>query len=140
MIAAAKATRRKFFGLIAAGPIAGRAAADHVAQDLAGISMRSGISSGGVSGGPSSDPTQEQWRRALGNFATRETVESILYEEQYDISRIDPDIAVLRSFSLSAKVTYQRQRNVRRRIDNLQHGWTWQRLDQVARSWFGIKL
>lgn len=68
----------------------------------------------------------------------REHVRSVIFEEQQHVGYIDADIAVLRSFSLNAKVTYQRQRNVERRLYQLQHEWPWQRMNTIVSKAIGL--
>lgn len=65
------------------------------------------------------------WLKALGNKALKSKLESLYYERERVISRIDPDIACHRSISLSAKIAYQRERNVQREISGLvdKEGW-----------------
>lgn len=47
----------------------------------------------------------------------RDLFTSGLYEQYRNVTYIDPDIAVLRSFSPMAKITFQRQRIVNRNIE-----------------------
>lgn len=87
------------------------------------------INVGGFSGigGPPAGPehanfTKEHYKIAFS--LAHNYLESLLYETDCKyVYHIDPDLAVKRSFSLSAKITFQRQRNVAQKISELQtHG------------------
>lgn len=56
-------------------------------------------------------------RWALKNPELRAELESLVYEDNRHVGWLDHDLASKRSFSLAAKVTFQRQRNVQRRIE-----------------------
>ena len=73
-------------------------------------------------------------RRAFGNADTFETVRSILFEENKIVGAIDHDLASKRSFSLAAKVTFQRQRNVERRIEEMKTEYTGSRIYSAMRK------
>lgn len=131
------ATRRRFFGFLGTAPLAARAAAEKTASDISGVWLNP---PGYGQGTPASQAQlpPDQIRSALLNLRTKRMVEEILYEEERNISRIDPDLAVLRSFSLNAKVTFQRQRNVEWRLRNMQSGWTWDRIDRLLKKAVGL--
>lgn len=133
-------------GLVAA-PAAAKQIVDKAAADLAGVSV-SGVSWGnpgppsahGTAGAPPIDP-RKALRSLLSNAALREEYIAAMYERNRHVGSLDLDLATKRSFSLAAKVTYQRQRNVERQIEDESHadGPPWARPDQLIRkaaSWF----
>ncbi|MBK8009583.1 MAG: hypothetical protein IPK23_15025 [Rhizobiales bacterium] len=69
----------------------------------------------------------------LANAAARAEAESVIFEDERKVGFIDPDIACARSYSLNAKIAYQRQRNVERRLQQLQNEWPWQKLEGIGR-------
>lgn len=128
--------RRSFLGALAAAPFAGRTAAEQIA-------MQSKISTGGLvtktepfhtlfTVGGSKEPQKEMWREAFSMFPELRAERESLFFEQETVSSIDPDIAVYRSFSLNAKIAYQRQRNVALKMRNLQGETDYSRAKDVA--------
>lgn len=119
--------RRGFLKLLPATPFAVRTAAEETARTISKIEV-SGVgqdNSIGARGLPSTclsstDPSADQWRTALRNLGLREQIESLIYENNRFVNRIDPDIAVLRSYSLNAKIAFQRQRNVALDLKNFE--------------------
>jgi hypothetical protein len=122
----------------AAAPIAAKQMADDMAGRLSGMAIdMPGYELAGGGAAPSASnewATQSDFKSAFLNHVLRRQVEELLYEEEYRVGRIDPDIAVLRSFSLNAKITFQRQRNVALRKKILQEGESWKRLNKLALS------
>lgn len=141
--------RRTFLGA-ALGAMAGApAAAQEIASTLAkpmqgtaplpmtpglrGLNeaMRAGVS---LNEGP-----KQRAKRILRNLATRGEVESVLYEDYRTCNVIDHDLLNKRSYSYAAKVTFQRQRFVERRMRELQEETGYERIWQVINSAAGIK-
>lgn len=83
-------------------------------------------------------PTNEQMQEALRFPQAREVVTHLLYEEERLVGRIDPDLAVMRSFSLNAKIAFQRQRNVERRLAGMGHEYPYQRINRAIFKVLGI--
>lgn len=115
-----------------AGPIAAKGAAEKAAMDLAGIlppiyGNGAAVPQGGTVGSSRLPLVQ----RALLNTIFRQQLEQLMYEDERTVGRLDPDLAAMRSFSLAAKITYQRRRNVARRMDYFQGGSSWQRVDAL---------
>lgn len=134
-----KASRRSFFGLMAASPLAAKAAAEDVLAKQAGIEISQRASAGAIYGSVSApDLTQDQMRRLLARPLTRKFYESALYESERRVGFIDHDIAAPRSISLAAKIVYQRQRNVAAVIHADQHGWIWNRTRDWLRDAVGL--
>lgn len=134
--------RRAFLSLLGVSPIAARSAATKAAADLAGVSI-AGMSGfdGGVEPHSNADATPAQARVALKIPHVLAEVRSALYEDYRRIHRIDPDIAVHRSFSLNAMITFQRQRNVERAIEQMQHDfYPYRRIQEAILRAVGVSL
>lgn len=137
--------RRGFLRLMSAAPFAGKAVAEEAAARLSGV-VASGagnhligaeLPQSGRSALP--DMTERHYRAAYQIPGLREAAETILYREQMrEVSFIDPDLAVLKSFSLQAKITFQRQRNVQRYIERQQNEAPWRRVDQLIMKALGL--
>ncbi|MGE0751839.1 MAG: hypothetical protein AB7F39_06740 [Variibacter sp.] len=118
--------RRAFMRLAALSPFAARQAAAGAAAEMAGIALSPGVGSI-LSGdtaprGQGAGPVNRafDYDKAVGLVlelpAYRDKLTSLLYEENRVVNRIDPDLAVLKSFSLAAKIAFQRQRDVERQL------------------------
>lgn len=136
--------RRKLISLLGlapvAAPLAAKAMADSATANLAAVSLAPGQGTYGNAGVPSSsnEATREEARIALMNPAIRAEVESMLFKQERRVSFIDPDIACHRSFSLNAKIAFQRQRNVAREIDQMKSEYPWSRMQKLLRG--GLSL
>lgn len=133
-----KIARRGFLRVLSATPLAARAMAEQAAGQIAGISPNglSGLGGVGASFPESSNaaPSPQEIEGALGVPANRRALLDLIYEEERVVNSIDPDLAVLRSFSLNAKICFQRQRNVERRLRQMTKGYPWRRLDALLRE------
>lgn len=107
---------------MAAAPLAKRAVEEEAARALSGIGSAGGLISGrGLPPiGHHSDPKirHSDVAKALLNSAFRAEIESIAYEANRHVVFLDVDLATKKTFSLAAKVTFQRQRNVQREIES----------------------
>ena len=129
--------RRAFLSLIGAAPLAGRAVAEDIAKQ-AGIeasglkvnSVLSGSMVGNVQSGVGRPPS-DMWREAFRVYPELRSQQESTFFEQEKIGTIDPDIAVYRSFSMAAKIAFQKQRNVARRMDELQGGPWWHKTETL---------
>lgn len=137
--------RRRLISLLGlapvAAPLAVKAMADSATANLAGMALGAGqgqYSNGlpPVSGG--SEASKDQARLALMNPAVRAEIESMIYERERRIGFIDPDIACHRSFSLNAKIVFQRRRNVARELDQMKSEYPWSRMQKLLRG--GLSL
>lgn len=63
-------------------------------------------------------PHHQAARLAMQNPLMRDLITGQAYRNQRHVSQIDPDIDLHRSWSPMAKVTFQRQRNVERELEN----------------------
>jgi hypothetical protein len=131
--------RRNFLRAAGVAPFAAKKAAEQAASSLSGMSI-GGLMQGGTSAmcgeaqlSVSTAPLH--WPKALEDRALRAELESIYYERERAVRLIDPDLACLRSLSLSAKIAYQRERNVHRAVNDLidGRGW-WGRFDKLSRK------
>jgi hypothetical protein len=138
--------RRRVLGLLAAAPLAARGAAEESAMRLTQMIRPQGLGFiRGAEGGPASGPmpavTAAERRFALQWPSLRQQIESELYQANRVVHSIDHDLASKRSFSLAAKVAFQRQRNVQRALDEFRKDepHVWERMNSLflkARSLF----
>jgi hypothetical protein len=140
--------RRSALRALVALPFAGKAAAERAAASLSGI--RDGLGAAGIYNEPqtsvghpataSREATNAQITRALLDPKTRQEIESILFQQEYrSVSVIDADIAVHRSFSLSAKIAFQRQRNVERHLEGMSADSPWRQVQNALQKFLGWK-
>ncbi len=122
--------RRGFLRGAIAAPFVAKQTAQHAAESLSRVGLTIpnqmvglGTAVNGGIGFPGA--SNAQWAKIIANSAARKELESLYFESERNVSQIDPDISVLRSISLSAKIAYQRQRNVSKRLDGLMdvEGW-----------------
>lgn len=126
MIAAIKATRRRFFGLAPGGVLAAKMAAEKTALGMTGsfdtphTAAREILNTHAKSGPAEVFNWQlmrdKAVRLALSTPSQRAELESILYERYRRVHHLDMDLAANRSYSLAAKMCYQRQRLVEHEI------------------------
>jgi hypothetical protein len=62
---------------------------------------------------------QQAFQLLLKNKDVSDLYTTHLYKEYKNVESIDPDLNVYKSFSTMAKIAYQRQRNVKRRLASL---------------------
>ena len=110
--------RRKFFGVAAASPIAAKQAAEKVIEaaemEMSGMSLHSDSLYTGLSM-PSFDddddtPMRSLWQ-AIKEIGMPEWKRDDVWDDARRSRTIDPDIASLKSVSMSAKLDMQWQRN-----------------------------
>jgi hypothetical protein len=124
--------RRSFLGLFAASPLAAKVAADKMIADAAGFAAGADVGLGGKAdiihfggGLPSSDKasapltasqkaTKTNW--LLKRFGIPRWEEERIRIENRPVHYLDPDLAALKSFSMSVKIATQRERNIEREI------------------------
>lgn len=127
--------RRSFVKACGALPFVGKAVAGAQAAKLAGIcspnaaEMALGVSGDQTSNATSNVGPSRQFdqravlRKLMESPEARAEFESLLYQQNSRVHYLDVDLATKRSFSLAAKVTFQRQRNVRRALE---HDWLYE--------------
>jgi hypothetical protein len=143
-----RATRRRFFGLVGAAPLAAKATTDAEiarmigAGDLVGLGNASlGLSYGGApQSAPSGGPYVPYEKRLIGAadyirmFGVPETMEFELRDRAKHICFIEPDIANKRSWSMTVKAMTQRQRNYEREVAKIERfGWMQRGRDSLKR-------
>ena len=131
MLQAVRSTRRRFFGLMGATPLAAKAAADAEIKQLMSMSYYEGLGRAGMSltyGKDACDIGLEKlsWvdktircAEHIRLFGVPEFVERRFREESKNVHCLDPDIASKRSWSMAVKVMTQRERNYGRKIEQL---------------------
>lgn len=80
------------------------------------------------------DITPKEVQKALRIPFAKEGIMEILWNQHRHVYALDPDLAVKKSFSLNAKITFQRQRNVERRFKELQEEPAWLRIPNFVRN------
>ena len=116
--------RRSFFGVAVASPFAAKEAAKKVIEQAANLqtmqssgvsyysdSIYTGISTSSVNG-----PMRSLWE-AIRDMGVPDWKREDLREDSRRSRTLDPDLAAMRSFSLSAKMRMQWQRNYNHLID-----------------------
>lgn len=147
--------RRKALGFISAGSLTARRTVEQLAAS--GISTGNGLgkSVGCELRNTLRDPTNLNQAKGMidWNKAQREAIEwalkepshrakleSILYEENRNIFSIDPDLALNNSYSMMAKIAYQRQRNVERALrEAVQSDSIWNRVERWKEEVFTVQ-
>jgi hypothetical protein len=127
--------RRKFLQALGAAPVAApllaKQAAENQIANLTRVGMLGGTNDSTPCAQATSGDTVVKFRQAL-TLGFKKQIEAIIYAEEHHVGYIDHDIAVLKSVSLSAKIAYQRKRNVERRIREMNTGvHYWDRLDSA---------
>lgn len=100
-----------------------------------------GLGGGGSYGQPFGESTKAMGfdaratlRKLLESPALRDEYSSLMFARHRRVGALDLDLANKRSFSLAAKVTFQRQRNVEREIEeDAAELPPWQRVEAVLK-------
>jgi|SRR5882672_2119733 len=137
--------RRSVLRFLGAVPVMGRGLESKLKHDLMSGQLSSIQGVSGLSGGIevsqgawipsnksdsiSSSPFNNSLAMQIPWF--RDELRSLLYEQHHHVGSLDPDLAVLRSLSLSAKICYQRQRNVDRAISSTVCDPSWLRINNL---------
>lgn len=149
-------SRRSFLRLMGLSPIAAKAAADKAIADLSGTNLSGmaftppeygntgwqSLSSGAKASGPFDAGIETHAGRSkLLRLACKipklaQEFEAELYEKHRYVGSLDTDIAIKQSFSLAAKITFQRQRNVERNRESLcsEEGSSWETQDEFVKK------
>lgn len=118
--------RRSLMGMIAGAPFAGKAVAD---QFVSGGAIppdpdKSGMGSTLGMNAAQQEPRMNRssaMRLIFGDKQALAEIREELFAEYRFVPSIDPDILEMKSWSIMAKVTFQRQRNVARAMAELQN-------------------
>jgi hypothetical protein len=121
-----QATRRRFFSLAGATPIAAKVAADSAVLGLVVGPVENASLSLSYGGPPASVTDETPYeRRVIGAsdyvrmFGVPEVLEFELRDRSRHVYSIETDIANKRSWSVSVKVAVQRQRNYDREVEKI---------------------
>mgnify|MGYP001557758136 FL=1 len=130
--------RRSVLGLLGSVPVVGPTLAaklqhEKLSGELSGL-QTDGLSYG--TGAPSppdeySVAALRQKRAAMQLPWIREVVEASMRDQTRYVGTLDPDLAILKSVSLSAKICYQRERNVQRAISEYGREPSWLTLQSL---------
>lgn len=154
--------RRSFLRVLGAAPLAGRAADEAVVKELGGIgvlgstscpmsagfgeaigSQTSSIMPGQLVGQSwwSATAKRNAMRSILANKDRNAEIRAILYRSHRRIHHIDPDIGGRQSWSLAAKVVYQRQRLVDQEVkESIQDATPWQAVNEWVENQLKVFL
>lgn len=143
--------RRHFLRMIGVGAVAAPAASKIALKELSEESMSklSAISQGvGYAGSPGANGSigaynvpAETWTKHLRNKVFRAQLEDLLWEKHKQVCFIDPDLACMKSFSLNAKIAFQRRKNVERELKDFGVvGDVWSRIAALPSKAFSMFL
>lgn len=132
--------RRKFFGIAAASPIAAKQAAEKVIEaaemEMSGMSLHSdslytGFSTGSFDEGEDT-PMRSIWQ-AIKDLGMPEWKRDDIWDDAKRSRTIDPDIASMKSVSMSAKLNMQWKRN----YDTLiKRAYQQEKMERLKRQFF----
>lgn len=131
-----KVERRKVLGFLALSPMAAKAVVEEGAAKLSGTRLGLSGYSGGMepeSVSPSGEIQKETWSLVRGDAKALSELKSLFFERERTIGLVDHDLASKRSFSLAAKIAYQRERNVHRSIAELGADYHWSKLEKIGK-------
>lgn len=145
-----KIGRRGFLGVMGASPFVGKAVVEDAIEQLNnGAVLRSGlVSMSAKDTGQASNPaiypkdwwpSQEHFRIATMHPKIRSELESMYFEGLSRVTELDHDLAIKRSWSVSAKIAFQRQRIVKGQVDGLgdpQRTDTWGKIVKIMTRYF----
>jgi hypothetical protein len=121
-----KTTRRKFFAIAGASPLAAKATIDTEIGKLAGLSDMSEMVNAGISINPGPPVAGGSYLQQLDGalnyikvFGVPEFMETEARGRSLFVNSFDIDIANKRSWSMAFKIALQRQRNYEREIERL---------------------
>lgn len=106
--------RRSFLKMLGLSPLAAKAAVESEQMHQAGITQVGQYPT--ATNLPPGETVDPSIIRALMDAAFRAEWESALYQQNRSVYFLDHDLANKRSFSLAAKIAFQRQRNVERQM------------------------
>lgn len=132
--------RRSILGVIAGAPFAGKAIAETAVGGVLGIPPPSQgyvDSAGQCAANRISEPLVERsaaLRTVLADKQAMSEIRDEMFREHRVVLSIDPDIMAMRSWSPMAKVTFQRQRNVERAIEEAFGDNDWNKPSRYVRA------
>lgn len=130
--------RRGFLGLMGGAAVAGPSMAKQAAATMADLSLpgmpraellgavvQSGYGYDGAPGG------NDRARNSLAKLLGRSAAQHAFHKKRLMITQLDPDIAGYRSFSMSAKIAMQRDRDYERDLEGERS-----RFEAILAGWF----
>lgn len=129
--------RRGFLGLmggaLAAGPSMAKEAVTQTMADLSvpGVGIPYGM--GGMPGQTSSNAPYDEREHLQGQLSKllgKSAAEKLREKKTMGVNMLDPDLASMRSFSLSARMRIQQDRNYERMLEQ-ERSWIERRLDDL---------
>lgn len=144
-----QATRRTFFGWMTATPLAAKAAADAEIVKLTAMRDVPGFGDTAIDltgeGVVFSEDKIPYRQRLVGAadyikmFGVPEAVEARLRNDAKYVHALDPDIACMRSWSMSFKIHCQRQRNYERALAAITTGAKHERAKKLLKGMIGFE-
>lgn len=141
-----KTSRRTFFAWMGITPLAAKAAADAKMAEVAGIWSVDGLGDvslglGNGIGLPMETGSAMTYEKRLAGahdyikmFGIPAVQETEMRDRSRYVSNLDPDIACKRSWSMSVKITAQRERNYEREVQRLKTtGWQFRQRDALKK-------
>lgn len=128
--------RRALLRMLPGAGLAAKTVSDEIVAKLSGVNA-TGLGWASSQGPPSQgmDLTPGQTKSVISIYPkAADHLREILYETNRSVGQLDIDIANKRSFSLAAKITFQRQRNVETELKRIQEDYPWDRMQKILRS------
>jgi hypothetical protein len=121
--------RRGFLRLLGVSPIAAKAAVDNEVARAVGVTIENAAPAVAYSfgGGPAPIQAKDYVERKIAAadyariFGLPDFVRDTMWRSSTYVGSLDPDIAAMRSWSMSVKILTQRERNLARSIEAIQH-------------------
>ena len=137
--------RREFLGLMSTSPLFAKKATEDMSMKLSKIKAEYGSQSIShqVSVNRSTTVREElnadHYKMAMSFPIAREKIREQLFAQNQKIYSIDNDLASKRSFSLAAKICYQRQRDVEARLREMEMGSDpWDMVRKIVKGAVGL--
>lgn len=133
--------RRGFFKLLGVAPVAAKAAADAEIAKVTTLGngfvaphLLQGANGGGFPGSSSFDNNRLAAAAYMKLKGLPEHVREQLWRNATYVGALDPDLAALKSFSMSVKILTQRERNFQRALEAQEHSFWYARASGLFRA------
>ncbi len=132
-------SRRKVLGMLSSMPVVGRSLASKFQSEAAASSLAGLAGAGSLAGPQECAPPNRKFPEITMKLPwVQDALRDLYYEQNRRVGYIDPDLAVLKSFSLNAKICFQRQRNVERQLLEVVEEPFWKRWDKLMAKIHGF--
>lgn len=134
--------RRSMLKLLGSMPVVGPGLARKLSSEASAAGLAqlntSGLQQTSFPAPSPPDSLLTQRRLAMQLPWVRQELEQLLAEQHHHVSVLDTDLAVLKSVSLSAKICYQRQRNIKSAMLRYETKQPWERIEKLFSTVRGI--